>query len=211
MKIVKYSLGQLQANCYFLINGQDCLIIDPGDEANFILEQLQRQKLHLVGVMATHGHFDHIGAVGEIQLSFNVLLYIFKEDQFLINRLEETAEYFLGYNPSFLKPKKIEYLDKKQSTINNFQLTIIHSPGHTPGSCCIYLEKEKVIFTGDTLFKDGIGRYDFSYSNKKDLKQSLEKIFKLPEETIVYPGHRDVTTIIKEKNYLSHDRSIDNL
>ncbi|MDO9027760.1 MAG: MBL fold metallo-hydrolase, partial [Candidatus Roizmanbacteria bacterium] len=71
MRVIKYSLGELQANCYFLVIENNCLIIDPGDEASFILEQLQRQKLHLVGVMATHGHFDHIGAVGEIQLSFN--------------------------------------------------------------------------------------------------------------------------------------------
>lgn len=210
MKIVKYSLGQLQANCYFLINGQDCLIIDPADEASFILEELQRKKLKLIGLLATHGHFDHIGAVGEIQLSFNVPLYIFKEDQFLIDRLNETAKYFLGFDPNFIKPKTINYLDKKQLTISNYQLTIVHSPGHTPGGCCFYFKEENALFTGDTLFKDGIGRYDFSYSNKKDLKQSLEKIFKLQEETVIYPGHGDVTTIIKEKNYLSHDRSIDN-
>src|SRR3990167_6514857 len=133
MKIVKYSLGQLQANCYFLISGQDCLIIDPGDEANFILEELQRQKLHLVGVMATHGHFDHIGAVGEIQLSFNVPLHIFKEDQFLVDRLEETAEYFLGYKPIILPIKNSLNLPAGRQELQNFKLKIIKTPGHTPG------------------------------------------------------------------------------
>ncbi len=201
MKIVKYSLGQLQANCYFLINNQDCLIIDPGDEANFILEELQRQKLHLVGVMATHGHFDHVGAVGEIQLSFNVPLYIFKEDQFLIDRLNETAKYFLGFEPNFIKPKTVEYLEKKQLSIINYQLTIIHTPGHTPGSCCLYIKEENAIFTGDTLFKNGIGRYDFSYSSKDDLNISLKKIFELPEDTVVYSGHGEKTTLEDEKDF----------
>ncbi|MFA6533362.1 MAG: MBL fold metallo-hydrolase, partial [Patescibacteria group bacterium] len=81
MRIVKYSLGQLQANCYFLIEDGNCLIIDPADDASFILEEMLRQQLNLVGMLATHGHFDHLGAVGEIQLSFNVPLYIFKEDK----------------------------------------------------------------------------------------------------------------------------------
>lgn len=204
MKIVKYSLGQLQANCYFLINGQDCLIIDPADEASFILEELQRKKLKLIGLLATHGHFDHIGAVGEIQLSFNVPLYIFKEDQFLIDRLNETAKYFLGFDPNFIKPKTINYLDKKQLTISNYQLTIVHSPGHTPGGCCFYFKEENALFTGDTLFKDGIGRYDFSYSNKGKLKNSFKKLFKLPKETIIYPGHEEETSIKEEQNNLLH-------
>jgi len=204
MKIVKYSLGQLQANCYFLINGQDCLVIDPGDEANFILEQLQRQKLYLVGVMATHGHFDHIGAAGEIQLSFNVPLYIFKEDKFLIDRLNETTKYFLGFNPNFIKPINIKYLTTEMLYVSSYKLQMLRTPGHTPGSCCFYFKEESILFTGDTLFKDGVGRYDFSYSSKDDLNKSLKKIFKLPEETVVYPGHGEETNIEDEKKNSLH-------
>ncbi len=199
MKIIKYSLGQLQANCYFLIDDQNCLIIDPADEASFILEELQRQRLNLVGMLATHGHFDHIGAVGEIQLSFNVPLYILKEDQFLIDRLNETAKYFLGFDPNFIKPKNIKFIEDNFS-ITNYGLRIIKTPGHTPGSCCLYFEKENALFTGDTLFKEGVGRTDLSYSNQDDLKKSLEKIFKLPEETIIYSGHGEETLIQDEIN-----------
>ena len=209
MEILRYSLGQLQTNCYFLINGNNCLIIDPGDEANFILEELQRKKLNLVGLLATHGHFDHIGAVGEIQKSVDVPLYIFKEDQFLIDRLNETAEHFLGFNPHFLKPDLVNYLTKSELKIKNFtrpsksegrsgKLKIIRTPGHTPGGCSYYFEKDKVLFTGDTLFKQGIGRYDFSYCDKKDLFESIKKIIKLPKDTIIYPGHGDETTITQE-------------
>lgn len=199
MKILKYSLGQLQANCYFLIEDNNCLIIDPGDEANFILEEFQRRKLKLVGILATHGHFDHIMAVGEIQKSFNTPLYISKKDLFLINRVKKTAEYFLGYKPVVFKPKNIKFFNKKTFHISSFMFQVIQTPGHTPGSCCFYFANENIVFTGDTLFKDGIGRYDFSYSNEEDLKNSLKKIFLLPEEVIVYPGHGEETTIEKEK------------
>jgi len=201
MKIVKYSLGQLQANCYFLIIDQDCLVIDPGDEANFILEELQHHKYHLVGVMATHGHFDHIGAVGEIQLSFNVPLYILQEDQFLIDRLNETAKYFLGFDPHFIKPKNTKFI-KNNFSIADFKLRIIKTPGHTPGSCCFYFKEENAVFTGDTLFKEGIGRTDLSYSSQYDLKKSLKKVLKLPKETIVYSGHGDETILEDEINIL---------
>ncbi len=203
MRIVKYSLGQLQANCYFLIEDSNCLIIDPADDASFILEELQRQQLNLVGTLATHGHFDHVGAVGEIQLSFNVPLYIFKEDKFLVDRLSETAKHFLGFDPHFIKPKNIKYI-QENSSITDYGLRIIKTPGHTPGSCCFYFEEENALFTGDTLFKEGIGRTDLSYSSKDDLRKSLKKIFEVPEETIVYPGHGEETNLQEEKANLLH-------
>lgn len=198
MRIVKYSLGQLQANCYFLIEDQNCLIVDPADDASFILEELQRQQLNLVGMLATHGHFDHVGAVGEIQLSLKAPLYIFKEDQFLLDRLNETAEHFLGFDPHFIKPITVKYLTDTKNKIKNLEFRIIKTPGHTPGGCCLYVEKENALFTGDTLFKEGIGRTDLSYSSKDDLNKSLKKIFKLPRETLIYPGH-DEDSIIEDE------------
>lgn len=198
MRIVKYSLGQLQANCYFLIEDQNCLIIDPADDASFILEELQRQQLNLVGMLATHGHFDHIGAAGEIQLSLNIPLYIFKEDQFLIDRLNETAKYFLGFDPHFIKPVSMKYLTEGDFKISSFEFKILFSPGHTPGCSCFYFKEENTVFTGDTLFKEGIGRTDLSYSSKDDLKKSLKKIFELPRETIVYSGHGEDTILEEE-------------
>ncbi|MFA6390724.1 MAG: MBL fold metallo-hydrolase, partial [Patescibacteria group bacterium] len=156
-----------------------------------------RQQLNLVGMLATHGHFDHLGAVGEIQLSFNVPLYIFKEDKFLVDRLDETAKHFLGFDPHFIKPKNIKYIQENFS-ITDYELRIIKTPGHTPGSCCFYFEEENALFTGDTLFKEGIGRTDLSYSSKEDLKKSLKKIFDLPRETIVYSGHGEDTILEDE-------------
>ncbi len=203
MRVLSYSLGQLQANCYFLIQENDLIIIDPADEASFILEEIQRQRLNLVAMLATHGHFDHLMAVGEIQKSFNVPLYINKKDQFLVDRLGETAEYFLKYKPVIFPIFKIKNLEFSNSLkFKNFKFKILKTPGHTPGSVCFYFEKEKIIFTGDSLFKGSIGRYDFSYSNKTDLKKSLKKILSLPDDVIVYPGHGEKTKIESERNII---------
>lgn len=202
MKILRFPLGQLEANCYFLIKEDQCLIIDPADEASFILEELQRRDLKLVEMLATHGHFDHVMAAGEIQSSLKVTLYISKKDFFLINRLIDTSEHFLGYKPVIVPPKDIGFFDKEMFHVSPFMFHMLNTPGHTPGSCCFYFPEEKVIFTGDTLFKDGVGRWDFSYSNKKDLDNSLRKIFKLPEEITVYPGHGEKTILRREKYFL---------
>lgn len=107
MQIINYSLGELQANCYFLIDDDQCIIVDPADDAPFILEELQRKRLRLLGLFATHGHFDHIMAAGEIQLSLDVPFYFFREDLSLVKRLNETADYFLGHSQAVIYPKKL--------------------------------------------------------------------------------------------------------
>ncbi len=199
MRIDSYPLGQLQANCYFLTQGNGCIIIDPADSADFILEKIQRERLNVIALIATHGHFDHIMAVGEIQLSYDVPLYIHDDDLFLVKRLNQTAQHFLGYDPAAIPPSNTISLGAGALNVGSFEFDIIHTPGHTPGSCSIYVKEENSVFTGDTLFKQGIGRYDHSYSDKKTLFNSLKTLFKLPEETIVYPGHEDITTIGEEK------------
>lgn len=196
MEILRFPLGQMQANCYFLINGKECLLIDPADSADFILEEIQRRNLHLVGMMATHGHFDHVMAAGEIQMSFeNMPLYIHHDDLFLLKRLKETAKYFLGFDPQIMPIKNTSSLKKGQFSLGDFNCEILSTPGHTPGSCCFYFREEATVFTGDTIFKDGIGRYDFSYSHKRRLFHSIESILTLPDFTTMYSGHGDDTLI----------------
>lgn len=200
MQIVRYPLGQLQANCYVLIKDTSCIIIDPADEASFILEEIQRRNLTIAGLIATHGHFDHVMAAGEIQLSFPELYcYLHSKDFFLITRLGETAKYFLGYEPHVIPPQKLENLKAGHLVLEEFSFEVIETSGHTPGSCCFYFKEENILFSGDTLFKDSIGRYDFSYSDKTELKRSVKHLLALPEETMVYPGHGEDTIIQYEK------------
>ncbi len=199
MQVYKYPLGQLSTNCYLLVKEGKCIIIDPADEASFLLEKIERQKLKLLALFATHGHFDHLMAAGDIQLSTLVPLYIFEQDVFLLKRINQTAKHFLGYNPHVLLPQKIKYFKPGKSNLENFNFHVFHTPGHTPGGACFYFEKEKIIFTGDTVFKNAVGRYDFSYCNKNDLKASVEQILSLPEETLIYPGHAEETFVGAEK------------
>ncbi len=203
MNIQRYALGQMQANCYVITSDSQCLIIDPADDASFILETIQSKNLTIAGILATHGHFDHVMAAGEIQLSVpSIPLHIHPADRFLLDRLGETAKYFLGFDPVVVKPQNFFDLKPGRLSVGKFDFTILETPGHTPGSICMYFQKAGVIFTGDTLFKDGIGRYDFSYSSKQDLKNSIKKILELPSETIIYPGHGEDSIIEEEKeNY----------
>lgn len=202
MKIHTFSLGQLQANCQIVEQGNDCIIIDPADDASFILEELQRRKLRLLALCATHGHFDHIMAAGEIQMSLGVPLYIFRQDLFLIKRLPETAEHFLGYKPAIIPPKNIKYLQEGMFHVSRFTLHVLHSPGHTPGSSCFYFKKDQTIFTGDTIFKDAVGRFDHAYSSRSELKKSLQNILSLPPKTTIYPGHGEKTAVEAERKTL---------
>ena len=205
MKIHSYPLGQMQANCYVVEKDGECLIIDPADDASFIFEKIQQKNLKIMAMIATHGHFDHVMAAGEMQISYKKLfdkdlpLIIHPKDLFLLKRIVETARHFLNYEPAVIPIESTKNIKEGRFWISDFGFQIIHTPGHTPGSCCLYFKNENLLFTGDTLFKSGIGRYDFSYSDKDELKKSLQKIFKLPEDTIIYPGHGEESTIGEER------------
>ncbi|MBI1863512.1 MBL fold metallo-hydrolase [Candidatus Microgenomates bacterium] len=200
MKVITHRVGELQANCYFLIQDKDCVVIDPGDSADFLLEEVSRNNYSVKGIIATHGHFDHVMGAGEMQLALGVPFYLNLKDQFLMDRLESTAKHFLGYEPQIIRPHETTDIFFVPAIPMLKGVRLMESPGHTPGSICLYCEEEQIVFTGDTLFKDGIGRYDFSYSDKKELFRSLYELFELPEETLVYSGHGDPTTIGEEKS-----------
>lgn len=199
LRIQRFSLGQLQTNAYLLWHDTDCLIVDPVDDAAFLLEEIQRQKGRLVGMVATHGHFDHIMAVGEIQMSYAVPLYLHRKDQFLAKRLNETARYFLGYDPVVLPPKEYADLFPGPLTIESFSFEVLHTPGHTPGGCCLYFPEDEGMFVGDTIFASGVGRTDFSYADESQLNDSINTILSYPEETVLYPGHGEETSILAQK------------
>lgn len=203
MNVQTLPVGQMKANCYLLEKDDQVILIDPGDEADFILEKIARSGKKLSGIIATHGHFDHIMAVGEIQLSYNLPLFIHKKDEFLTKRVVETGKYFLGYEPATIPIQDMEFYKEGDFKVGEFSFKIIETPGHTPGSCCFYFKNEDILFSGDTLFNAGVGRYDFSYSSKNDLKKSIEKILKLPKETVVYTGHGEEAIIGGEQGVLS--------
>ncbi len=193
----------MQANCYLLIIDRECILIDAADDAQFILEEISRRNLNLLALIATHGHFDHIMAVGEIQLAMpKIPFYINNKDTFLLNRIGETAKYFLGYDPQVIPPQSSYPLHPGILKVGPFSFDIIDTPGHTPGSVSLYLKNENIVFSGDTLCCGGIGRYDFSYSDKEQLFKSVNTLLKFPRATTIYPGHGKSTFVENEKETL---------
>lgn len=225
MKIHTLPVGQLQTNCYLIEKNNECLIIDPGDDADFISDSILEKKLKPVAMLATHGHFDHVMAGFILQKNFNIPFYIDEKDQFLLDRIQETAQHFLGQNVIAFSPEKISYLSVETGSlkapvstkISNFNFQIIPTPGHTPGSVSFYFQNPRhpkldsgshqekshnLLFSGDLIFANGgIGRTDFSYCSFSDLQNSIAKVFTLPEDTIIFTGHGEITNIKQEKKY----------
>ena len=191
MKIICLRLGQLETNCYLIFNPKtnNCLIIDPADEANFISEKIISQKLIPRLIIATHGHFDHILAAGELQRTFQIPLAINYNDLFLLKNTLKSSQYWLGQEIFFLPPQPtIDLRREKTILLDKTKIQIIKTPGHTPGSICLYLPKAKTLFSGDTLFLREKARIDFTYSDKKEYQKSLAKLEKLLPLQL-YPGH----------------------
>lgn len=197
MKIKRLIVGQLATNCYLVFDEKtrESLIIDPGDDGDYIIRRISDLRLQPKMILATHGHFDHILAVTELKLAYNIPFLIHQKDLFLIKTAPQSAKHWLGINvdPVILPDRFIE--EKDSVSMGQEELTVLETPGHTPGSLC--LMGLGILFSGDTLFAQGVGRTDFSYSSKEDLQKSLKKIFKLADNVIVYPGHGE-ETIIKE-------------
>lgn len=199
MKIEKLVVGQLQTNCYLVWDEKtkEAIIIDPADDGDYIIRRVQDLGLKPKLIVATHGHVDHILAVTEIKLAFKIPFWIHEADLFLVKKIQSAARYWFRVEAD--PPPKVDKFIKKGDGIKFGQekLKVMETPGHSPGGVSFY--SRGVVFDGDTLFKQGIGRYDFSYASKEDLFESIEELFKLPSETIVYPGHGPETTIEEEK------------
>ena len=199
-------VGDLEANCYLVSDGNKCIIIDPGDDADFITETIASEKLTPIAIVLTHGHFDHVLGCLELKLNFNIPILLHEKDKKIYTSANQSAKHWLKKNT--LKVPPIDQFIKEGDIIKvgAQTLTVIETPGHTPGSICLYsspphnskfIIHNSVLFTGDTLFKDAVGRTDLSYSSPSDLSKSLLKLkavsCQLP--TVVYPGHGESTTL----------------
>lgn len=189
----KIVLGELGTNCYLVWNKttKEAVVIDPADDGVTISEEIQRLGLNLIGILATHGHFDHLLGALDLKLIYQVPFYCHSADQFLLNRQNQTAKHFLGRNiavPNFQKiDRDLKEIDQIQ--IGTESLQVIKTPGHTPGSVCFYSQKDNLLFTGDTLTAEGEGDISHQYSYKEELAESLGKIKNLPKETLILSGH----------------------
>ncbi len=205
LEIVTLIVGQLATNCYLVFDTttREAFIIDPGDAPEYISDKLQELGLKPKMIVATHGHFDHIMGAFALQQAFNIPFCIHTEDSFLIERMQESAKHFLGTITVDPPPTITQTLENGEIvTIGRTSFTVIHTPGHTPGSICLYNKDQQVAFVGDTIFTDGsVGRTDFSYSNPQALAQSIRSILALPVGTELLSGHGDITTVRNERKH----------
>src|SRR3989344_2226342 len=171
-EILKLTLGELDTNCYLVWcpTTFETLIIDPADSGDFITETLLSRQLHPVAIILTHGHFDHVLGLLELKLNFPVPIMMAKTDQFLLAQAARSAHHWLKHPVDPVPPADSFLKDGQKITFGHSMLTVMATPGHTPGSVCLH--NDDFILTGDTLFKDGVGRTDFHYSKPLQLAQS---------------------------------------
>ena len=191
--------GPLDVNCYIIgcETTRKAAVVDPGGHADDILQLLAQQNLQAELIINTHGHFDHIGGNRQLLQATGAELMIHQDDSSLLDRAGEHAAAFgLRAEPSPAPNRLLNGGEKLQ--VGELCLQVIHTPGHSPGGICLYIDG--ILLVGDTLFAGSIGRTDLPGGNHQLLIANIkEKLLPLPEKTKVYPGHGPMTTIGEEK------------
>ena len=188
MEIKALQLGMLQTNCYVAWgdSADTCIVVDPGDQPERVLAFLQNLGRTPAAILLTHGHFDHIGGVNALWEVFGCPVYMCEEDLSLPVRMTGGTLNCTQH-----------YEDGDTLNLAGLEITVLQTPGHTPGSVCLICQN--VMFSGDTLFAGSIGRTDFPGSDHRQMLQSLAKLASLPENYRVLPGHAEETTLDEEK------------
>lgn len=194
------SVGKLRSNCYIVYNQHnEAIVIDPGDESKKIFSKLDELKLCVKAVLFTHAHFDHISAANDLVSKYNCPAYIHSEDFPLLNDSDlNLSKRFFDKNISFDYDIKT-FNSNDILDLISLKIRSIHTPGHTMGSCCFLIDK--AIFTGDTLFRLGVGNEFPPYGNLSlEIKEIKDKLMPLQGDIVCYPGHGSSTTISYEKD-----------
>ncbi len=193
------TVGPLGVNCYII--GDDktrqAIIVDPGGNARDILDTLRREQLKTLAIVNTHAHFDHVIALTEIRTQTHAPFYLHVDEVQILAGVQLGAGMF-GF--PMAQPAPAEHLlkDGDQVQVGTMSLKVLHTPGHTPGGICLW--RDGHVFVGDTLFQGSIGRTDFPGGDYGTLMRSIrDKLLTLPDETLVYPGHGEPTTIGEER------------
>ena len=202
MIVETFTVGMLQCNCTIVGDGKtrEAIVIDPGDDPDVIVSRLNFHNLTLKEIVCTHTHIDHVGAIFELQQKTGVRAAIHKADLFLFENLDVQAQWLGMAVPA--QGTIDHYLNDGSSVAcSGVELGVIHTPGHTPGSTCFLLEGERTtLFSGDTLFNNGIGRTDLWGGSTPEILSSIKnKLLTLDEDTLVVAGHGPSTTVGRER------------
>lgn len=227
IKIDQYVVGMVQTNCYVVANAttKECIVIDPGASGAKLAEKIRESGYIPKAVLLTHGHFDHAGAAETVAKEFDIQIYAHEAEKDTLENPQKNVGYMIGVKESY--HADVYLRDRAELNIAGLHIQVIHTPGHTEGGCCYYLPEEAVLFSGDTLFAQSVGRTDFPGGSMSQLVRSIkEKLLILTEhvhataddqeakiqktdadnddivnDITVYPGHNDITTIETERKY----------
>ena len=200
MKIEKFVTGIISTNCYLAINEEtkQTVVIDPAACPSYLMGHIKSEGLQVEAILLTHGHFDHIMGIDGLREEFPVPVYVHEGDKGTL--LDPALNLSISYTSGYTFDGADFIRDGQRLELAGFSFRVIHTPGHTPGGVCYYVESEGVLFSGDTLFQNSVGRTDFPNSSTSDLIRSLrEKVMQLPDDVKVYPGHMGETTIGHER------------
>lgn len=200
MHVETIVVGPLGVNCLLIDCGNgEGVIVDPGAESGRILHLAASRKLKIVHVINTHGHFDHVGGNKAVLEATGASLLIHPADVAQLKRAVEIATMY-GLSTESSPPPDRELANGMRIAVGNTTIAVLHTPGHTPGGCSLYFADRGLVITGDTLFADSIGRTDLPGGSLETLVDSIKtKLYTLPDETVVIPGHGPSTTIGEEK------------
>ena len=197
LNVTAMPLGPLDTNCYLVHSEREALVIDPGGDAHEVLSFLESGKLTLRAILNTHLHFDHIQANADLVAATGVTVMASPKDGFLLET-ELGGGGMMGFPRT--PPFSFAPLEEGELTLLGATCRVLATPGHSPGSMSFYFEALGAVFVGDLLFYRSVGRTDFPGSSERELLRSVRaKIFTLPEETVVYPGHGPETTVRQER------------
>ncbi len=207
LKIGRIVLGMCQTNCYFVYKDDEegqgersVIVFDPGDKGEYVYSKLKEKGFCPAAILLTHGHFDHIWGVEELQKLSGAKLYAYEEEKDVCESASVNVS--RGAGRPCTVTADVYLKDGEEITIAGMTCKLLATPGHTKGSCCYYFEDNKILISGDTLFQESVGRTDLPTGSMGVLVRSVkEKLLPLPDGVKVYPGHGEATTIGHEKQY----------
>jgi glyoxylase-like metal-dependent hydrolase (beta-lactamase superfamily II) len=201
IKVERLVVGPLFSNCYIVWDDQkkQGVVIDPGDDAQVVINRVRELGVTITSILATHGHFDHVGGVAEVKRETGAAFLAHKGDLFFVEDGEQTAR---RWDIEIEQPPQPDRFitDGDQIKVGRFTLEVLYTPGHSPGG--VSFLHNAMVFCGDTLFQSSIGRTDFRRGSFEEIAASIQtRLYTLPDDTIVYTGHGPPTTIGAEKQF----------
>ena len=201
MKIERFQVGELWTNCYVVSNGQnDAIVVDPGGPMKEVISYIERNGLRVARIMLTHGHGDHIMGLGEIRTPASGGVCVHAEDAGCLVSASKNLSALMGHASEFKAADSL-ISDGDFIQIGSMKIEVIHTPGHTRGSCCFHITEgpDALLISGDTLFARSVGRTDLPGGDETALIESLKKLESLPDSLPVYPGHGPSTALGDER------------